>query len=253
MITYIKIIFALLLLPLLSACNISDRLERVGKAPDFKEVNTREDEIYEGYYAKGFIKPTDVSETDGKKTTNSLWKPGARTFFRDQRARSVGDILKVVVTIQDQAKLDNKTEAKRNDNDSTGVPNLFGLEAEYKKVLPNAVNPAKLIGITTADNNKGEGKIDRKETINTTVAATVVEILPNNNLVIKGSQEIRVNYEVREVGIEGIVRPEDISAQNSVTLDQIAEARVSYGGRGNISDYQQPRYGKQILDIISPF
>ncbi|MFN8833497.1 MAG: flagellar basal body L-ring protein FlgH [Alphaproteobacteria bacterium] len=250
---YIKIICAILLFPMISACNVADRLERVGKAPDFKEVNTREEEIYEDYYAKGLISPADGSESDRKKTSNSLWKPGSRTFFRDQRARSVGDILKVVVTIQDQAKLDNKTEAKRNDNANTGVPNLFGLEAEYNKILPNAVNPAKLIGITTADGNKGEGKIDRKETINTTVAATVIEILPNNNLVIKGSQEIRVNYEVREVGIEGIVRPEDISAQNSVTLDQIAEARVSYGGRGNISDYQQPRYGKQVLDIISPF
>lgn len=223
-----------------------------------KEISTFEDEIYSEQYAKlsKYQKPPAEQDADQPqvfKTANSLWRPGSRTFFRDQRARSVGDILKVVVTIQDSAKLDNKTEIKRNDTMNTGVPNILGYEADFAQVLPKAVNPSKLVGINTADNNKGEGKIDRKETINTTIAATVVEILPSSNLVIKGSQEVKVNYEVREVTVEGIVRPEDISAQNSVTLDQIAEARVTYGGRGNVSDYQQPRYGKQILDTILPF
>ncbi len=234
----------------LCSCNVTDRLARVGKAPDMNDMETFEEEMYDN------MSKRNNALNDNEKsvrTASSLWNPGSRSFFRDQRARSVGDILKVVVTIQDSAKLDNKTEVKRNDNASTGVPNFLGIESNLNKVLPNAVNPSKLIGVTSTDTNKGEGKIDRKETINTTIAATVVKILSNNNLIIKGSQEVRVNYEVREVTIEGIVRPEDISAQNSVTLDQIAEARVSYGGQGNVSDYQQPRYGKQVLDIISPF
>lgn len=250
-----RILLSILLSISLTSCNVGDRLDRVGRAPDLNSMNTFEDEIYDTYQQKGLTDPIEAANNEkvSYKTANSLWRPGSRTFFRDQRARAVGDILKVVVTIQDTAKFDNKTEIKRNDNGSTGVPNLLGLEAEFGKVLPDAVNPAKLVGITTSDTNKGEGKIDRKETINTTVAATVVKILPSNNLVIKGSQELRVNYEVREVAIEGIVRPEDISAQNSVTLDQVAEARVTYGGRGNVSDYQQPRYGKQVMDILMPF
>lgn len=188
------------------------------------------------------------------KTANSLWRQGSRTFFRDQRARSVGDILKVVVIIQDSAKLDNKTETKRNESGSTGIPAFGGFEKEFeRKLLPEGGDPSNLISVKSTDNNKGEGKIDRKETINTTIAATVVKIMSSNNLVIKGSQEVRVNNELREVTVEGVVRPEDISAENSVTLDQIAEARISYGGRGNVSDYQQPRYGKQVLDAISPF
>lgn len=239
----------------LTSCNIGDRLDRVGRAPDFKDVKTYEDEIYDTYQQKGLTDPIVDSESEkvSYKTANSLWKPGSRTFFRDQRARAVGDILKVVVTIQDNAKFDNKTEVKRNDNGSTGVPSFLGYESNLGKVLPDAVNPSKLVGINTTDNNKGEGKIDRKETISTTVAATVIKILASNNLVISGSQEIRVNNEIREVTIEGVVRPEDISSQNSVTLDQVAEARVSYGGRGNVSDYQQPRYGKQVMDILMPF
>lgn len=235
--------------------NTADRLDRIGKGPDFRNINTYEDEIYETYASKGLVDPIHAinNEETSYKTANSLWRPGSRTFFRDQRARSVGDILKVVITMQDKAKLDNQTQSSRNDTSNLGIPNLFGYESDIGKLLPSAANAANLANIKSVDSNQGLGKIDRKETINTTFAATVVKILPSNNLIIKGSQEIKINTEVREVTIEGIIRPEDISAQNSVTLDQIAEARVTYGGRGNISDYQQPRYGKQILDIISPF
>ena len=248
-----KISISVLLTLCLCSCNIADRLSRVGVPPDLNEIDTQENQINENYAEKGRITTDTESDPSHYKTANSLWRPGARTFFRDQRARSVGDILKVVVTIQDNAKLDNKTEVKRNDNAETGMPKLFGFEAELTKKFPDTIDPTKLYSVKTTDNNKGEGKIDRKEQINTTIAAVVTKILPNNNLMIKGTQEIRVNTEVREVTVAGIVRPEDISAQNSVTLDQIAEARVSYGGRGNVSDYQQPRYGKQVIDIISPF
>ncbi|MCE2992191.1 MAG: flagellar basal body L-ring protein FlgH [Candidatus Jidaibacter sp.] len=246
----------IVLLMNLCACNVGDRLDRVGRTPEFKKVNTYEEEIYDTYAAKGLTDPIDRinnEQDNGYKTANSLWRPGSRTFFRDQRARSVGDILKVIITIQDKAKMDNQTQTSRNDTSNLGIPNFLGIESQLGKVLPEAVNPSKLVGVKSADANSGLGKIDRKETINTTFAATVIKILPSNNLVIKGTQEIKINTEVREITIEGIVRPEDINSSNAVTLDQIAEARVTYGGRGNISDYQQPRYGKQILDAISPF
>lgn len=246
-----KKLYPILLLLILSSCNVSDRLSRVGKAPEFNSIDTYDEEIVNGAMRKKH--ESESNKLAQAKESNSLWRPGSRTFFRDQRARAIGDILKVQVAIADNAKLDNNTETKRNDNMKTGVPNLLGYEADFSKVLPQNVNPANLIGINSSDNNKGQATIDRKESIKTTIAATVIEILPSNNLVIKGSQEIKVNYEVREVTIHGIVRPEDISAQNTVSLDQVAEARVTYGGRGNLSDYQQPRFGKQILDIISPF
>lgn len=248
-------ITGLMLMLLLCSCNVGERLDRVGRGPDFKKVSTYEEEIYDTYASKGLTDPIAAANNEETtyKTANSLWRPGSRTFFRDQRARSVGDILKVIITIQDKAKMDNLTQSSRNDTSNLGIPNFLGYESNFKQVLPDAVNPSKLIGMNTADTNSGLGKIDRKETINTTFAATVIKILPSNNLVIKGTQEIKINTEVREITVEGIVRPEDINSQNAVTLDQIAEARVTYGGRGNISDYQQPRYGKQILDAVMPF
>jgi flagellar L-ring protein precursor FlgH len=245
-----------LILPLiffLGGCDVMfDRMSNVGRPPEFNKLKTYDQSI-QHEIAKAQAGSVYEEDANVKKNANSLWRPGARTFFRDQRARAIGDILKVVVTIQDSAKLDNKTERKRNGDSSMGAPNFLGLENKLKYVLPGKFETDKLISLNSKDNSKGEGKVDRKETVNTTVAATVIKILPNNNLVIKGSQEIRVNYELREVTVEGIVRPEDISSENSVTLDQIAEARISYGGRGQISEVQQDRYGRQVLDIISPF
>ncbi len=146
----------------------------------------------------------------------------------------------------------NKTEHIRSNKSKDGVSNVFGLEQKFKNIFPN-VNPAALVNITGNDDIIGEGKISRQEAVNTQIAATVTQILPNGNLVIRGHQEVRVNFELREVKVDGIVRPEDISSENIINSDLIAEARISYGGRGNITNLQQPRYGNQVLDIISPF
>jgi flagellar L-ring protein precursor FlgH len=237
-----------LLLLVLAACNSSlARLEQVGKTPPLEAV---ENPVQKPNY-KPVIWPSNGPAR--KKTVNSLWQPGARAFFRDQRARRVGDILKITVKIEDKADLDNKTNRTRDSKDNIKAPNVFGLESKLSAVLPSAVNAAKLLDISGANSASGSGTIARKETIQTQIAAMVTQILPNGNLVVHGSQEIRVNFEVREVTVEGIVRPEDISSENGISSDQIAEARISYGGRGQITDVQQPRIGNQILDIVSPF
>lgn len=232
---------------LVAGCSsMIDKLKNVGNAPAFHEVNVKDQEKNNNAAKAQLIAHPQVLVVDSDvKSVNSLWRPGSRTFFRDQRARAVGDIVKVKINIQDRAKLDNKTDKSRAADSNMGIPNFFGLE--------KSINSKKLIGTSSSDTSSGHGKIDRKEDMTTTIAATVVRILPSGNLLIQGSQEIRVNLELREVTINGIVRPEDISSDNAINLDQIAEARLSYGGRGQISDYQQDRYGKQVLDIISPF
>ena len=184
---------------------------------------------------------------------NSLWRSGSRAFFRDQRAARIGDILTVLINVADSAKVNNSTKRRRANSESAGVNNLFGYESYLGKVFPDAVDNTSLADLSSDGSSEGEGSVDRKETIDLTVAAVVTQVLPNGNLVIAGRQQVRVNYEVRDLLVSGIVRPEDISNTNTVQHTQIAEARISYGGEGQISDMQQPRYGQQLFDIIMPF
>lgn len=189
-----------------------------------------------------------VKSDSATRNPNSLWQPGSRDFFKDSRARGLGDILTVIVTVNDSAKMNNATTTTRTTNEDFGMTGLFDLQNQGYNITN-----APIVGTTSGNSLAGTGVINRTDAINVNVAAMVKHILPNGNLIIEGTQEIRINTEVRELSIAGIVRQEDISAENSVTSAQIAEARISYGGRGNLSRVQQPRYGSQILDILLPW
>lgn len=147
----------------------------------------------------------------------------------------------------------NRSSRQRDNSESLGVNGLLGFEANSRKVLPDAVNPASLLDIGGARNKVGQGSVDRDEKIDLKVAAVVTQRLPNRNLVVHGRQEVRVNFEVRDLQIAGVIRPQDISSDNAISYEKIAEARISYGGRGQITDFQQPRYGYQLLDVLMPF
>jgi flagellar L-ring protein precursor FlgH len=184
---------------------------------------------------------------------NSLWQAGSRSFFRDPRASKIGDLLTVQIAIGDQAKIANTTSRSTTASENANATNFLGLESRLKGVLPDAVDPSNLLKLGSDSANTGTGSVDRSETINLTVAAIVTQVLANGNLVIQGQQEVRVNNEVRELSVSGVVRPEDISNANTISHTQIAQARISYGGRGQITDVQQARYGQQFFDIIWPF
>src|SRR5579871_504758 len=186
-------------------------------------------------------------------TANSLWRSGARTFFNDQRAGRVGDILTVLVNIADSAKTQNTTNTALTTSNAMGVPNFFGLESSIGKVLPGAYDPAKMITTNTADTSQGAGGVNRSEAINLTIAAVVTQVLPNGNMVIQGSQEVKTNNEVRQLTVAGIVRPEDISSSNTILSSQIAEARINYGGRGDVSAVQKTPVGTSLLQRFWPF
>lgn len=244
-----NIYIILILSIIVSSCSDTiDRLKRVGQAPplgDLEIPETEEDGYDMQEIAKGY--------EDRKKRTNSLWQPGSKTFFRDSRAWKTGDIIKIKVKVSDSAQLNNTSKQTRTGSDSMGAPSIFGKEKAIAQALSDTGNPDKLLSTNTSRSHQGSGNIARKETIQTVIAATVTQILNNGNLVLLGRQEIRVNNELREIKVTGIIRSRDISADNSVSSDQIAEARISYGGRGTISDVQRPRVGSQIVDIISPF
>jgi len=235
-----KLFTVLLLGSALSGCSAVDRVENIGRAPKLAPVGNPADT----QMVAAIPTPPPITHNG-----NSLWQPGAKSFFHDPRATHVGDVITVNVSVADAAKLSNTTSKSRTNSDDANLTNFFGLE----NALPKSMDPGSLVKMGSDNSNVGAGSIDRSESINMTMAALVAQILPNGNMVISGHQQVRVNNELRDMQISGIVRTEDITADNTVDLSQIAEARVSYGGQGTVSDVQQPRYGSQLFDILMPW
>ena len=192
-------------------------------------------------------------ETPTPASANSLWRAGARAFFIDQRAGKVGDILTVQIDIDDSAKTSNSTSSSRTSGMKSGVPHFLGLETSLGKILPGAFDPANAIETNATTSNAGDGSVNRAEKISLTIAAVVTSVLPNGNLVIQGTQEVRTNAEMRQLTVSGIVRPEDITSSNTIKHTQIAEARINYGGRGDISRVQKTPYGQALVEKFQPF
>lgn len=231
------------------SCSTYDRIKNIGQAPDLAPTENPAG-LHGG---REVAMPMPVAYTDQKGNANSLWRPGSRAFFKDQRARQTGDIVTIVIDINDRARLDNTTERRRSNGESAELPAFGGLEQSLVNALPTGANAAQLVDLSSDSSSRGEGSVDRQEDVELTIAAIVTQVLPNGNLVVAGKQEVRVNYEIRELTVTGVIRPEDISNANRINHTQIAEARISYGGRGQLTDVQQARYGQQLYDILFPF
>src|SRR6187551_2051784 len=231
---------------LCSGCSSIERLSAIGEQPKLSEIENPT--AQPGY--KPVQMPMPKPET-ASYNANSLWRNGSRAFFKDQRAARIGDLLTVTVNITDKANIANETQRSRTNSEDSGITDFIGaktLGAQAKKVLPGRI----LTADSTASSD-GKGSVNRQEALQTNVAAVVTQVLPNGNLVVEGKQEIRVNFEIRELIVAGIVRPEDIQSDNTIDSSKIAQARIAYGGRGQITDVQQPRYGQQVTDILLPF
>ncbi|MBL8641871.1 MAG: flagellar basal body L-ring protein FlgH [Alphaproteobacteria bacterium] len=243
-----RIVLIMMTVSSLTACNTVDRLNEVGMAP--KQSAIIDPTMSAGYQPVSMPMPT---KTEFPQQANSLWTGEKQGFFKDQRAKTIGDIMTVVIDIDDKGKMENTSDRSRTTAETAGIPNLLGLEGSLNRILPESVDPANLVNGNSTSSYKGEGTTDRKEKIKMKLAATVTQVLPNGNMVIKGIQEVRVNYENRVLQLAGVVRPQDVNIDNTISYDQIAEARISYGGKGQITDVQQPRNGAQLLDILFPF
>jgi flagellar L-ring protein precursor FlgH len=231
---------------LLSGCAAIDRIKQLGEPVALAPIDNPT--------AKPGYKPVQMPMPTPQPITynpNSLWRNGSRAFFNDQRAHIVGDILTVKVNINDTAQFQDQTQLSRTSTEDTEVTNFIGANA--------ITNPAKAVlpgSILTASGNSqmnGQGNINRNDQLVTNVAAVVTQLLPNGNMVIEGKQEIRLNNEIRELIVAGVVRPEDIQSDNTIELPKIAEARLAYGGRGTLTNIQTERWGQQAVDIILPF
>lgn len=230
---------------LLSNCAAIDRIKGIGEPPKLAAIDNPT--AQPGYKPVQMPMSTPISAV---YNPNSLWRNGSRAFFKDQRAHQIGDILTIKVKITDKAEIENATKRSRTNKEDSGVDDFFG-----KKKLPilNSQLPSRIFTADSTASSEGQGSVNRSEDLKTNVAAVVTQLLPNGNLVIEGKQEIRVNFEIRELIVGGIVRPEDIESDNTIDSAKIAQARIAYGGRGQITDVQQPRYGQQVLDVILPF
>lgn len=235
----------LLLLLCLAACG---RLENVGKAPDMTPIEG----TYQHHALYATSLPTDTAMRSAT-SSSSLWTANREALFGERRAQRRGDILTVVIEIDDGAEISNSTDRGRAATDTMSVPSLFGLPQSLDKRLPTGASMAEAVNTASNSSYSGSGSVSRNEKLTLRVAATVVDQLPNGVLRVEGQQEVRVNNELRELIVSGYIRPTDISRRNEIQYDKIAGARISYGGRGQITDVQQPRYGQQIADIILPF
>ncbi|MCZ4280495.1 flagellar basal body L-ring protein FlgH [Kiloniella laminariae] len=229
----------------LTACNALSRISQIGEEPKLSKIENPAP-------PQPISLPMPAPQV-AERQPNSLWRPGSRAFLKDQRADQIGDLLTVVIQIADEAKVSNTTERTRASAEGAGLSSFLGYETELGRVFNDNLNPASLVDADSSSSSKGVGSVDRNESIKLRVAALVTQVMPNGNLIISGRQEVRVNYEVRELLVSGMIRPEDITSTNTISYDQIAEARIAYGGRGQLSDVQQPRYGQQLYDIIFPF
>jgi flagellar L-ring protein precursor FlgH len=238
----------LALVLLLPGCGTLQRLSEVGRPPAMTPSSDPTGDP--SYRPISLPMPRPQSEST---EANSLWRQGSRAFFKDQRAANVGDIVTVLVNITDAAQFKNATTAGQTNSETMGAPNLFGLESKVPKAFGPSSSASSLVSTNSAGNANGTGQIQRNETVTLRLAGVITQVLPNGNLAVAARQEVRVNAELRELQVSGVIRPQDIASDNTVVHDRMAEARISYGGRGQLSDIQRPRYGQQILDILLPF
>lgn len=230
---------------MLGACS---RFDHIGQPPTFTPVEQAPVAATRAYATSPVIEPKKRVADQA-----SLWSGGQRSLLGDRRAMKSGDILTVVIEINESAEIANSTQRSRNGSESLGIPDLFGIPERINQGITDGASLDSAVSIDSASSASGDGSVSRSEELTLRIAATVVEVLPNGVLRIEGIQEVRVNFELRELLVSGYVRPEDISRQNEITYDKIASARISYGGRGQITDVQQPRAGQQVLDVILPF
>ena len=259
----------------LGACATADRLAEVGSTPQLSPIENPalyassgpQQPVYNPQQSTYQVQPQyappqqpayqasagAIPANYDTSPTNSLWTPGRQTFFGDPRAGAPGDILTVNINISDSANVQNSTNRARTASEDSDLTNFLGGEAALSQFFNDAVDPTSLASFGSSGSHTGTGGVTRQETINLSIAAVVTGRMPNGNLSIAGRQEVRINNEIRELLVSGVVRPQDIASDNTIRHTQIAEARISYGGRGHITDVQRPRMGQEVFDILWPF
>ncbi|WP_411957407.1 flagellar basal body L-ring protein FlgH [Paracoccus homiensis] len=236
------------LLCLILAVTACGRADHLGRPPTLTDPRASEE------FTAMINPPLEIPVDSGRpEAAASLWAGAHSSLVSDRRAAARGDILTVVIEIDDRAEISNSSDRSRAAGENLSIPQMVGIPQRLADKLPAGAGFDELADAKSSSSYKGEGSISRRDKLTLRVAATVIDSLPNGTLQIEGTQEVRVNYELRELTVSGFVRPADIDRQNEIAYDRIAGARISYGGRGQITDVQQPRYGQQVADILLPY
>lgn len=233
-----KSAFALSVALALSGCS-NQAMKEIGKAPAMSPIGSGLN------YAETPQMAMYPKQPRSAVSGYSIWSDQQSALFKDSRAFKVGDIMTVNIRVNDRATFDNKTDRSRTNK--SGIN--FGLKGATSSSSVDA-NGDLQFGSSTS--TKGDGSTERSEKLNLLVAAVVTGVIENGNLLISGSQEVRVNHELRILNVAGIVRPQDVDSNNQIAYERIAEARISYGGRGRLTEVQQPPWGQQVVDLFSP-
>jgi len=234
-----------LCLPFFQGCYQAERLAKIG---DHTPLTPTQDPTAHKHYKP--VKMPMPEPYNLSYAPNSLWRTGSKTFFKDQRAKRVGDILTILIHFDDKVTFTNKTVNSRTASNTSTLSKMFGLE----KHLPKSVAAdGQLVNTASGPQHEGKNEVNRKEVLQTQLAVTVTQKLPNGNFVVMGRQEVRMNFEIRELVLSGIIRPCDVKPDNTVDFKHVAEARLSYGGRGEGTDMQKTPYGQQALTQLLPF
>lgn len=241
-----RLLICLPLLMVLAGCGM--KLSDVGKEPAMSPVGAGLSPDKVPIVAVGTQKAV-------YRPGNSLWQDTSADLFRDPRAAKIGDVITVKISIKDKASFDNKNDRSRNSKASLDSSFEYDISASAKSQhLQGKGSGAFAPKVEGKTETKAAGTIARSESIELLVAAVVTGVLPNGNLIISGTQEVRVNFEVRVLNVAGMVRPRDIATDNTISYDKIAEARISYGGHGRVTEVQQPAWGQQLMDgLIAPW
>ncbi len=243
--TNFRVLASALACLVLAGCGSLSRLSEVGRAPAMTPTS---DPTKEPTW-RPVSMPMPAREPSPNEA-NALWRSGSRAFFKDQRAAQVGDIVTILVSMNDAANLKNATTTSRTSSETGSLASFFGMQARLPKDI---TDPSKILNVGSTNNNGGSGQIQRNEAVTIRLAGVVTQVLPNGNLVVSARQEFLVNHELRELQVTGVIRPQDIASDNTVLHDRMAEARIAYGGRGELTEVQHTRWGQQLMDILLPF
>ncbi len=182
-----------------------------------------------------------------------IYSVKSKNLYQDNRARRVGDILLVKIVETSSGKKSANTKTSRASSLTGGISSFFGFEQSLLTKGGEHTPSRTSMDADLSSGFEGKAETSRDSVVSATISAKVMEVTMDGNLIIQGYREVRVNNETQHIILSGIVRPTDISQDNSILSSSIADARIEYNGTGTLADRQQPGWLANAIDVIWPF